>query len=153
MVRRIAIGTMLLAATFMVTATADDAAGGEEKFSAKCPISGQAAKEDQNAEYKEGKVYFCCKNCKAAFAKDSKKHAVKSNAQLVATGQYVQKKCPFSGGPLKSEATKIGGVGVKFCCNNCKGKAEKVDGDDQLALAFSEKAFKKAFEKKKDDEG
>ena len=150
MMRRVAIGTMLLAAAFMLSATAGDAPDAKEKFSAKCPLTGKAAKRDQTADYKEAKVFFCCKNCKAAFAKDSKKHSVKANAQLVSTGQYVQKKCPFTGGPMKSEPLKIAAIEVKFCCNKCRGKAEAapLDGEDQLAMIFSNDAFKKGFEKK-----
>jgi hypothetical protein len=62
----------------------------------------------------------------------------------LATGQAKQAKCPLSGGDLKdgTEVT-IHGAKVKFCCNNCKGKAEKATGDEQVNLVFGEDAFKK----------
>src|SRR5678815_1334635 len=63
----------------------------------KCPVSGKAATEN-SVDYKGGKVYFCCENCPKAFSADSKKFATKANAQLVATGQVKQEKCPLSGG-------------------------------------------------------
>ena len=79
--------------------------------------------------------------------------AAKANAQLVASKQYVQKGCPFSGGELNAETKiKVGGAEVAFCCNNCKGKAEKMEGDAQLEALFGEKAFKTAkFEKAKSE--
>lgn len=159
MLRQFAAGSFLLTAVMMLaTAYADDAAtpedGKKKEFSQKCPVSGAKAKEDQTAEYKKGKVYFCCKNCKAAFTKGIKKdslsakHAVNANAQLVSTGQYIQTKCPFTGGPMKTES-EIAGVKVKFCCGNCKKKADTSD-DAGLAKVFSDVGFKKGFEKKKE---
>lgn len=111
----------------------------------KCIVNGKAdAKADKTADYKGGKVYFCCDNCPKAFAKDEKKFATKANAQLVATKQAVQHKCPLSGGDLnKDTEITVGGAKVQFCCNNCKGKVEKATGDDQLNLVFSDDAFKK----------
>jgi hypothetical protein len=110
----------------------------------KCPVSGKDVKEDKAVDYAGGKVYLCCGGCPDAFAKDTKKFATKANHQLVATGQAKQAKCPLSGGDLKdgTEVT-IHGAKVKFCCNNCKGKAEKATGDEQVNLVFGEDAFKK----------
>ena len=144
MLRRLATAIAVMTAAMMfVSANADDAAKKKEKSELKCPVSGAKAKKAQSAKFMDGEVYFCCKNCKAAFEKDSSKHANKARAQLVQTKQYEQKKCPFSGGPMKTES-KIAGVMVKFCCNNCKKKADEAQGDDQIALAFAEAAFKKA---------
>lgn len=120
---------------------------------AKCPVAGtKAAKADQSADYRGAKVYFCCGGCPEAFAKDKAKYATKANHQLVQTGQAKQEKCPLSGGDLNKDATvDVAGVKVTFCCNNCKGKVEKAKGDEQLELAFADKAFDKGFkvEKKK----
>jgi len=153
MLRRFAAGTMvLIAAMMLVTAQADDSASPDTqamKFEAKCPVSGTKAKEDQTAEYKDAKVYFCCGKCKAAFEKDSKKHALKANAQLVSTGQYVQKKCPFTGGPMKLKL-KVAGVDIQVCCDKCKKKASEANEADALAMIFGEDSFKKGFEKKKE---
>lgn len=106
-----------------------------------------AAKAEQSAEWKEGKVYFCCGNCKGKFEKmtkeDKDKMAAQSNVQLVATKQYEQKTCPMSGGKLNAEtAIEVSGVKVSFCCNNCKGKAEKMKDEEKVAELFGDKAFK-----------
>ena len=125
-----------------------------EKFTAKCPVSGAAAKEAQFTAYKDAKTYFCCDKCKAAFEKDPAKHAVKANHQLVHTKQYKQAKCPLSGGGLnKDTAVKVGETEVTFCCEKCQGKVADAKDDAQLALVFSDDAFKKGFQivKKEDD--
>jgi hypothetical protein len=114
----------------------------------KCPLSGKAVKEDKTVDYKGGKVYFCCENCPKAF--DAEKHAVKANQQLVATGQFVQKACPLSGKELdKTTAIDVDGAKVAFCCNNCKGAVSKAEGAKKAEMVFADKAFEKAFEKKK----
>ena len=121
-----------------------------KEFKATCPISGKPALQDKTADYKDGKVYFCCENCPKAFAKDPAKFATKANQQLVATGQTTQGKCPLSGGKLNPDATsEVGGVKVTFCCNNCKAKVDEAKGDAQAELVFSDTAFAKAFEVKK----
>jgi len=123
----------------------------------KCIVQADKdAKADKTVDYKDGKVYFCCNGCPKAFTKDikdEKKFAAKANAQLVATKQAVQHKCPLSGADLnKDTEITVGGAKVQFCCNMCKGKVEKKTGDDQLEMVFSDKAFDKAgfkVEKKK----
>ena len=157
MLRHFTAGSLvLIAAMALVAVQADEAAseGEGKKFSAKCPVSGSAAKQDQNADYRlgkenMGKVYFCCGKCRAAFVKDrTKKYHAKANAQLVATGQYVQKKCPLTGGPLKTESkVEDLDVTVKFCCNNCKKKFDEASGDDKVQMAFADKAFRKGWER------
>ena len=116
----------------------------------KCPVSAKAA--TQNAvDYKGGKVYFCCDKCPTAF--DAKKHGTKANAQLVATGQAKQAKCPLSGAKLNPDtAITVAGAKVAFCCEKCQGKVNAAKGDEQIALVFSDAAFEKAgfaVEKKK----
>lgn len=123
-------------------------AGRKPVTTCKCAVAGKEIKiaDAKVVEYKKGKVYVCCDGCKAKLEADKAKYALKSNAQLVATRQYRQAKCPMSGGKLnKDEKTKVGGVMVKFCCGNCKGKAEKATGDDKLKLVFADKAFDKSF--------
>lgn len=115
----------------------------------KCIMAPKDAKEANAADWKEGKVYFCCGGCKGKFEKMTKeekeKMAAKSNSQLVATKQYEQKACPLSGGDLNPEATlEVAGAQVAFCCNNCKGKVEKMKGEEQVETVFGEKAFKTA---------
>lgn len=113
---------------------------------AKCPISGKAAVADHTAAYRDAKVYLCCGGCPDAFTKDKAKYSTKANHQLVQTGQAKQEKCPLSGGELNADAVAtVAGVKVTFCCNNCKGKVEKAEGDEKLELAFADKAFDKGF--------
>ena len=124
----------------------------------KCAMNPKApAKADKSVAYKGGKVFFCCANCPKGFAakieaKDELT-AAKGNAQLVATGQAKQAKCVFTGGPAKdgTEVT-VAGADIKFCCNNCKGKAEKMEGDAQLLALIGDAAFKKGGFKVGDDE-
>lgn len=119
----------------------------------QCLLAPKDAKEANSADWKDGKVYFCCGGCKGKFEKMTKeekeKMAAKSNSQLVSTKQYEQKACPLSGGDLnKDAALEINGSTVLFCCNGCKGKVEKMEADEKLEAVFSEKAFKAAkFEK------
>lgn len=112
-------------------------------------VSKKPAKEEKSSKWKEGKVFFCCDGCLGKFEKLDKKGkekiAAKANHQLVATKQYEQAGCPFSGGEL-NESTKIeiAGAPVAFCCGNCKAKAEKMEGEKQINAIFGEKAFKTA---------
>ncbi len=113
----------------------------------KCPVSGEPAAEDHSVSYKGAKVYFCCPKCPKAFEKDTAKFAAKANHQLAATGQATQVKCPLTGKDLNdTTAIDVDGVEVAFCCNNCKGKAQKAKADEKIVLIFSDSAFKKAYE-------
>lgn len=120
---------------------------------AKCLVAAKnAAKADKSVEYRGAKIYFCCENCPKAYAKDKAKFATKANHQLTLTGQAKQEKCPLSGEAIdKDQTVDVAGVKVSFCCGNCKGKAEKAEGDAKLELAFADTAFDKGFkvEKKK----
>lgn len=123
------------------------AADEKKAFKATCPVSGKAALEDKTADYKGGKVYFCCGNCPGAFAKDTAKYATKANEQLISTGQAKQVKCPLSGAKLNPEATvEVDGIKVQFCCNKCQGKVAEAKGEEQTKLVFSDDAFKKGYE-------
>jgi YHS domain-containing protein len=114
----------------------------------KCVVAPKDAQASKSADYKEGKVYFCCGNCAGKFAAEPTKFAEKANAQLVATKQYEQKACPLTGGELNPEtAVTVAGQKVSFCCNKCKGKVEGADEAEQAKLVFSDKAFEKAFKK------
>ena len=133
----VVLGCMALAAT---TALVAEEAEKEKEFKAICPVSGGPAKEENSLEYHGKKVYFCCKNCPNAFKADTKKYAAKANYQLAETGQVVQVACPISGKPCNPDVTSdVGGVTVGFCCNGCKGKADKA-GDEVLALLFGDLA-------------
>jgi hypothetical protein len=116
----------------------------------KCVVNADAAaKEDKASDYKDCKVYFCCGNCQKKFDGDKKGYAAKANHQLVATKQVEQKGCPFSGNDLKKDATiEFKGATIGFCCNDCKGKAEKYSDDDKLSKLFGDDPYEKAKFKK-----
>ncbi len=111
----------------------------------KCPVSGKAAKADATVAYKDATVYMCCPGCPTAFKNDTKKYAVKANMQLVQTKQAKQVACPLSGKDVKDAVAKVAGLEIGLCCNSCKGKVDKAEGDDKLALVFSDKAFEQGF--------
>jgi hypothetical protein len=116
-----------------------------------CPVSGHPASKEHAEKYKDGQVYFCCDDCPKAFTANTKKFAAKANAQLVASGQYKEVKCPFTGKDLNPEAAvDVAGVKVAFCCNNCKARATKANEKARVAMVFNDKAFAKGFEKSKD---
>ncbi len=113
-----------------------------------CVVSGKAINPEATAEYKEGKVYFCCENCPNAFKKNTKKFAAKANHQLYATKQVKQENCPLTKRELnvdKKVRVKVAGVAVRFCCKNCQGKVAKTEKDKQIVLVFNDEAFKKGF--------
>ena len=124
---------------------------GKKKFTAKCPVSGADASEEQSASYKDKQVYFCCEKCKAAFEAEPTKYEVKANHQLVQTKQFKQKKCPISGGDfVKEQSARVSNVNVRFCCEKCKGAVQDAEADAKMEMIFSAKAFKKAFVAVKD---
>jgi YHS domain-containing protein len=144
--QKISLSALIVASLcFCLTANAAD------EPALKCPVSGKAATKDHAAKYKDGQVYFCCDNCPKAFEANTKKFATKANAQLVASGQYKQVKCPLSGEDLNpATAIKVADISVSFCCDKCKAKVEAAKDKKQLGLVFNDKAFAKAFEKNKD---
>ncbi len=149
------ISSMVMA-MFVVGTTIVFAADKPKLEGVKCVVAAsKAVDESKSADWKKGKVYFCCGNCQKAFAdeKNKEKFAGKANAQLVASKQYKQKACPISGADLDdATAIEVAGTKVAFCCNNCKGKAEAAKGDDQINLVFGEKAFEKGkFEPAKEE--
>ena len=114
----------------------------------QCVVAPKDAQATKSAEYKEGKVFFCCGGCAGKFAKNTEKYAANANRQLVQTEQYVQKACPISGKETNPEITlTVAGTKVAFCCKGCQGKVSSADKEEQITLVFSEKAFKKAFKK------
>lgn len=128
----------LVVAALVVTASFGYArfagADAEGDFHATCPMSGGPAKKDCSVAYKGKTVYFCCENCPAGFEKDPDSALSKVMLQWLETGQIVQVGCPFSGKPCAAKL-EVGTTEVGFCCNNCKGKAEK-SGDELLAMIF-----------------
>ncbi len=139
----------------LLVAGATVVAGDVDLEGVKCVVANKAATEGKSADYRDGKVYFCCGGCAGKFAENQKKYAIKANHQLVATKQFEQKACPMSGQDVNPEtAVKLAGVSVAFCCNNCKGKVEGAENDAaKLKLVFANKAFEKAFKKKASDGG
>ena len=137
-----------LAVVFVATVTV---VAGEVKLDdVQCVVASRGAQESKAADYKDAKVYFCCGNCLAKFESSPKKFTDNANRQLVQTGQYTQKACPFSGGDINPEtALTVAGAKVAFCCNNCKGKVAAADAKEKIKLVFNDKAFKNGFEKAK----
>ena len=105
---------------------------------------------NQSVDYKNGKIYFCCKRCARKFAGRPDEFATRANRQLVATGQYIQTGCPVTAGEVDDEeSSDVGGVTVKFCCDECKDKIDNANSDeDRAELVFGEKSFRGAFSKK-----
>jgi hypothetical protein len=145
-VKKFTVAVALLALVGLVsTSVALDDAKKNPLEGVKCLLMPEkAVKEDKAVDYKEGKVYFCCPGCVKKFSEGKDKFEAKANHQLVLTKQYKQEACPMSGGALnESTAIEVGGVKVAFCCNNCKGKAEKMEGDKQVEELFGKNAFEK----------
>ena len=141
-IRKMLTGLSVMALLMAVALIAEAA----DVSNAKCPVSGQPAKEEAAVDFEGGKVYMCCKNCPKAFAKDTAKFATKAHHQMAVTGQAKQENCPFSGKPIKADqATDVDGVSVAFCCANCKAKVEKAEADKRVEMCFSADAFKKAY--------
>ncbi|MEM6777224.1 MAG: hypothetical protein AAF670_06180 [Planctomycetota bacterium] len=142
-------GKFLSGMAVLLVAAATVVAGEIELDGVKCVVASRDAQASKSADYKEGKVYFCCNGCSSKFTKTPEKFAEQANRQLVQTKQYEQKGCPFSGGDVDPEVTlKVAGTSVAFCCSGCQGKVAKAEAEDQVKMVFGDKAFKKAFEKK-----
>lgn len=128
--------SLLIAVGGLVAA---EKAGKEKEFKATCPVSSKPAIESSYVEENGKKVYFCCKNCPKAYAKDPKKFANKTRKQLLETEQIVQVACPVSGQPIDEEAMVEYGDGkVGFCCEKCVAKFEKAGDDEKLKILFAE---------------
>lgn len=143
-----AIGAVLALVMFAGMTTAADESLATKKC--KCPVAGKefaVADAAASVDYKDATVYFCCGGCKAKFEGDVKKFSAKANKQLVVTGQAKQVKCPIAGRDMNPEKmVTVDNVKVSVCCGGCQGKAEAAQGDAQIELLFSDKAFKKGFE-------
>ena len=119
-----------------------------------CPVSNKAVNADVTADYREGRIFLCCPGCVGPFEEKTEKFSTKANMQLVATKQVKQVNCPISGHAVNDEVTsEVGGVTIGYCCKGCKGKVNKAEGDDQLALVFSNEAFENGFAFSEEDEG
>jgi len=113
---------------------------------AKCPVSGEKISKEVAADYKGGKVYFCCPACAPKFKENTAKYEIKANQQLVLTGQAKQKGCPLTGRKLNPDfKTEIDGIAVAFCCPVCHGKVKQAEVEKQREMVFGDKAFDKAF--------
>ncbi|QDT07871.1 hypothetical protein K227x_63000 [Rubripirellula lacrimiformis] len=145
------IKKLLSCFAILLVAGATVVAGDVDLEGVQCVVAPKAASEGKSAEYKEGKVYFCCGGCAGKFAADTKKFATKANFQLVATKQYEQKACPMSGRDVSADInTVVAKTKVAFCCEGCKGSVDKAEGDEaKMKLVFAEKPFAKAFAKAK----
>jgi YHS domain-containing protein len=104
---------------------------------ATCPLSGKPAKVEHVVEHRGKKVYFCCPNCPAAFAKNPEKFADKVHFLWLQTGQMLQFACPFTGRATSSSATvELGGTKFAFCCANCLKKYNDTPDAEKIPLVF-----------------
>ncbi len=139
----VAFSVIALGLTVTVRSADTQAKQAEEKFEAKCIVSGAPAKEDSQVAYRGKKLYFCCNNCPKAYKSDPKKYQAKAHHQLLSTEQITLVACPLTGKPLnKDQAVDVAGTKVTFCCPNCKAKVEKA-GDKEVDLVFAN--FDKGF--------
>ena len=141
--QKLSLSALIVASLcFCLTANAAD----EPKLN--CPVSGHPASKEHAAKYKDGQAYFCCDDCPKEFQANTKKYAAAANAQLVASGQYKEVKCPLSGQKLNPDTkVSVAGIDVTFCCNNCQAKVKKANKEARVKMVFGDKAFDKAFEK------
>ncbi len=143
----------LLATSFLFVTDDEEKKDDKVKLKdVKCVVMGKAkAKASKVVKTKQGNLYMCCGNCVKAYKKNPEKFTAAANKQMVQTGQYVQKGCPFSGGKLNDEAVvKIGKMEVKMCCGGCAKKVNSAESDkDKIAMVFNKKAFEKGFAKAK----
>lgn len=136
---RAMIWTIAAAALVGSLAIAEDAA---KKSFGKCPVSGEAAKEDASIDLKGKKVYFCCEGCPSKVEADAKPFMAKIHQQWAVTGQIVQVGCPFTGGKVNEKTmVELDGAKFGFCCEKCKAKYEK--SDDKVNMVFAD--IKKGF--------
>lgn len=146
--RFMTLAAILLVASVTVVASETQLASEVDLDGVKCIVAPRDAQASKSAEYKNGKVYFCCGGCAGKFAASEKKYATQANRQLVQTKQYKQTGCPISGGKIDADTTiAVDGTKVAFCCGNCQAKVEGAESKEQSNLVFGEKAFKKAFKK------
>ena len=114
----------------------------------KCFVDGtKTINREMFVEHHHGKVYFADEASVNSFKENKEKYVVFANHQLVLTGQFEQKGCPFSGDHTMEDAkADIGGVSVNFCCGSCQGL---VDDETELAAkataVFAPEAFAKGF--------
>lgn len=136
----LAVG-MLIAVGGLTAAEKD---GGEKEFKATCPVAGKPAIETSFVEENGKKIYFCCKGCPKAYAKEPEKFANKAYLQLLETEQIVQVGCPVSGHAVDPETmVEVGNAKVGFCCEKCQAKFNEAGDDEKLALLFAD--FEKGF--------
>ncbi len=116
-----------------------------------CPVSGQPVAADFKSEYQEGVIYFCCSTCQQKFTETPERYTSSANFQLVATGQYKQVNCPFSGHKVTQDHQfKIGTVKVNLCSSSCLEKITKTEEfSEQIDLVFAAEPFAKAFASQK----
>ncbi|MEE9293899.1 MAG: hypothetical protein V3W34_02895 [Phycisphaerae bacterium] len=131
---------MLLCAAATSYGNEDEKKTEGEKASAeppviKCPVSNRPVRMDLSAEYKDGKVYFCCPGCVGKFKSDPTPFAEAADAQLKALGgaKVMQFACPICSKPHRAAVqrpVKEGLLGVKlaevyFCSDDCAAAFDK----------------------------
>lgn len=116
----------------------------------KCVVDpARKAVETFAADYRAGKVYFCCRGCLESFQADPDDFATQANFQLAVSQQYVQKTCPLTGGEVDSPAAtiEIAGQSVALCCQKCQRDLAASTDAEKLKAIFSNDGFEKSFVK------
>jgi YHS domain-containing protein len=91
-----------------------------------CPVEGGKIDRAVFKEYDGKRVYFCCKDCIAAFDKDPAKY-VKKLEDAGVTLEKVQTTCPvMEGNKIKKSIFRdYQGKRVYFCCQGCPPAFDK----------------------------
>jgi len=115
---------------------------------ARCPVTGDSVSKEFSIDYRHGKLYFCSAECIDKFRADWASYQAKANAQLVATGQFRQIRCPVTGDPFAlGIKLKVCGVDVRFSSPDCLKKVKRASADERVELVFGQK-FDKSFASK-----
>jgi len=113
---------------------------------AVCPVTGDPADARFSISYQGAKLAFASAEARREFRKQPGRFTARANAQLVATGQAEQRKCPIEGRPVvPSLFLNLAGADVAFCCEDCQRQVADAPADRALELVFSDEPFNRAF--------
>ena len=115
----------------------------------KCVVDPKrSANEKFAADYRGGKVYFCCGGCLKSYQANPAKFSTQANLQLVSTKQFTQTKCPITDGDTdESKTVSVGGQEVALCCGSCQEQVAAASKKERVAMIFDDAVFEKSFSK------
>ena len=143
---------LLLLITFLCTALSTSSLEANPK-KLTCLVSGEKinVSDAETANYKDGKVYFCCPGCSSDFVENKNQYTAAANFQLVLTSQYAQNTCPATGRKIKKntktepKSIQVNGHVVELCCGGCLKKTTKMTDAQRMEFLFSDKSFKNGY--------